>query len=68
MIQNNTSKINTLEDRGVEVGLLGSLSDARLKGPWLGGQFRGQFRGPSVERGRSLAPGRSLGFSPHLTI
>ena len=64
MVQNNTSKINTLEARGVEVGLLGSLSDARLKGPWLGGQFRG----PSVERGRSLAPRRSLEFSPHLTI
>ena len=67
MIQNNTSKNNTLDDRGEDAGVSHSLSGARLKG--LG---CGQFRGHSVERGKSLAPrgdpGRSLGFIPQLTI
>ena len=49
MIQNNTSKNNTLDDGGEEAGVSHSLSNARLKG--LG---CGKFRGHSVERGKSL--------------
>ena len=49
MVQNNTSKINTLGDGVEEVGVSHSLSNARLRV-----LCRGQFRGPSVERGKSL--------------
>ena len=67
MVQNKTSKNNTLDDRGEEAGVSRSLSGARLRE--LG---CGQFRGHSVGEGESLAPGgdpcRSLGFIPQLTI
>ena len=49
MIQNNTSKNNTLDDGVEEVGVSHSLSNARLRG-----LFCGQFRGHSVERGKGL--------------
>ena len=49
MIQNNTSKNNTLDDGVEEVGVSHSLSNARLRVLCCG-----QFRGHSVESGKSL--------------